>query len=262
MSVFLSTFLNGQNSLTSFTILGPDYKIIKAGKDLKFTVQLEFGKLFPSKKGIESNNGGSIETLQQTIYADPQLFEKLFESLGGEFFIGSFSEAPKFENFKQKSRNYFGLSGAFRFHPRFEIETQFGAYQTEVTAEFPIVIFDNYTFETTSTKGKIKSGLKSKVIQTSGNFYPLNGKVQPFLGVGVVYHFIKSSVTKAEMESVEFAFFETPKSQSFGLVLKGGIAVEILKNVVLTLEGQAFTISKAEGNDWNKMLNGGIGIRF
>jgi hypothetical protein len=238
--------------------------MVSIEKAPRFTVQVEFGKLFPSQKGIENYNGGGMDSLLQKMYSDPQLFEKLFETLGGEFFVGSFSEAPKFENFRQSNGNYLGVSGAYRVNSHFEAKVQFSAYKTQITADFPIIVFDQNSFETQNLKGNLTTDLKTKTLGISGNYYPLTGIIQPYAGVGVLYSSTNSSVTKAQMGEVVFDLSENPKLNSFGLTFNTGVALIIHSNIILQVNGQLFSVAAPNGGGtvWNKVLSGGVGVRF
>jgi outer membrane protein W len=261
---FIHFFANGQNNFASLSLHGPTYKIVSAEKAPRLAIQIDFGKLFPSQKGIENFNGGGMDSLLSNIYSDRELFEKLYENLGGEFFIGSFSDAPKFENFQQTKGNYIGISGAFRFSPHFETSIHFATYKVEVTAEFPIIVFDEMTFETYSTNGNLMTELKSNTIQLSGNYFPFSGNIQPYAGVGLVYSTTKSSQTKTQMGEVAFNLSENPAANSFGLIFKGGVEVIVYKNIFLNFNGQIFSVSATNnsGTNWNKVLSGGVGVRF
>ena len=261
---FFSLQLFGQNTFSSNSLLGPEYKLILVENNPKFSLQIEFGKIFPGQKGIESYNGGGMDTLLQTMYTTPGLFEQLYESLGGEFFIGSFTEAPKFENFTQENGNYLGFSGTYRFGDHFEATFQFSAYQTNVAASFPVVIFDNSSFETTSSEGKISTDLKSNSIQVLGKYFPLTGKIQPFVGAGLAYTSTKSGVTKAQIHEVIFELQNNPSSQSLGGVIDVGVVVILYKNVQLQLSSKMFSVKAPDGKGmvWNKTLSAGLGCRF
>ncbi len=263
-ALFLSFFAFGQSNSSTSSMFGPEYKMVTIDKAPRFSIQFETGKLFPSQKGIETYNGGGMDSLFSTIYSDPQLFEKLFETLGGEFFIGSFSEAPKFENFRQSNGTIYGFSGAYRLSQHFDGQLQFATYKTKVTAEFPIVVFDETTFETTAKNGSLATDLKSNTFQIIGNYYPISGVVQPFVGAGFSYTFTKHSVTKAQMGEVVFDLSENASAKSIGLIFTTGVETIILKNIVLQFNGKVFSVSDPDGSGavWNKVLSGGVGVRF
>ncbi len=262
--LFLIQLTYGQRNYSTVSMIGPEFKLVQKEKHKRFAVKLEIGKLFPSQKGIENYNGGGVDSLLSMIYSDPQLLEKLFESLGGEFFIGSFSEAPEFENFRQSGDNVYSISGAFRIHPSFDVMAQFVVYKTKVTADFPIVVFDELTYDIRSAKGLLTTDLCSRSIQFSGNYYPFKGIVQPLIGAGTTVVFTKSIGTHAKIGDQKMDMPKNTFEKSLGVLFNAGVKIMVFKNGFIQIDGQMFSVSSPNGNktSWNKMLSFGAGVQF
>lgn len=263
VSIFYFTAF-GQNSLSTIYLPGPGSKMAPVENEKRFSVMPEFGYLFPHQSGIESYNGGGMDGLKHKIYSQPQLLEQLFEKLGGEFVLGSLSGVAEIENFQQNGSNYFGISGAYRLNNYLATAIHFSAYKTQVTAEFPFLVFDEMTFEPVTRKGDLSTDLQNHVLQLSGNYYPIQGNIQPFAGVGVIYSSTKVSETKAQIGGVAFDLSENPAMNSLGVSFNAGLSVNIFSHVVVQLNGRLFSVSSPDSNGmvWNKSLGGGIGVRF
>ena len=264
ISMVLSLTAFAQSNLSEISMLGPGYKVLSQEKFNRYSLGTEVGHLFPLLKCIENYDGGGMDHLLNTMYSDPALLERLFETLGGEFFVGSMTGEAGFENFEQKGGFYFGASGACRLSPKITGKAHFGTYKTEITAEFPIVIFDQTTFEPVSAKGELSTTMRTNTFQITGNYFPFKGLVQPFAGAGVIYTSTKSSTTRAQLGTMAFDLSENLSNNSFGLAFHAGVEVAVHPNIVLQLNGQVFSQSSIEDERiaWNKALTGGVGFRF
>ena len=220
-------------------------------------------RFFPAKKMLKVLMVVEWILLLARIYTDPILFEKLFETFGGEFFIGSFNEAPAFENFKLQGGHLYAFSAGYKLKPKLEAEIQFSKYKIKATTDFPIVAIDETTFEERNTTGHLKTTLKNTAIRVAVNYAPYSGIVQPYGGFGMTYTTTKSTQTDVQMETVVFNLSEHSAKQSFGFLIQIGARIFIQPNFFVKINGQVFSVkTNSEAIRLDKNLSIGAGIRF
>lgn len=100
---------------------------------------VEINGIFPLKRADDLQI--DVPSTQE-IFNDPEVFEKLFERLGGEFFIGELS-GPSTEPIKLKGRlqPMPGLKAGFRMGKRWEWQTGISLFRVNWSGDFPLTFY-------------------------------------------------------------------------------------------------------------------------
>lgn len=127
--------LSGQSPWDRIPLTGGGAKVIHFNPQYA----IEINGIFPLKRAddLQINVPSTQEILN-----DPEVFEKLFERLGGEFFIGELS-GPSTEPIKLKGRlqPMPGLKAGFRMGNRWEWQTGFSLFRVHWSGDFPLTVY-------------------------------------------------------------------------------------------------------------------------
>lgn len=242
-------------------LTGPGYKLYSPpGAHVYFLP--EAGITYSKGDGLSSYDGGGIEQLHHSIYSDPALLEQLFEKLGGEFFIGTFSAPASLEDFRQERGLYKGISGGLLLSPRWQVEGSLGFHQSRITARFPLTAFSPETYEPYSLEGKVSTETTYTEAGLGAAYNFAAGAVRPFAGLGLHYSGARPGVTQAHIAGVAIDMEQQEAFHAFGPYLSGGLSWNPAGPLLLRVSGKAFGAKAApsEKNSLTGMLAIGLGL--
>lgn len=244
-------------------LANPHYKLYSP-KPRRFYLLPEAGKLFPGKGGLEAFDGGGIDQLHQSLFSNPALLEQLFEKLGGEFFIGSFSAPGTLGDFRQEEDLYKGISAGIRLSPHWQLEGALGLYQSRITTGFPVTAFQPETPEPYSFSGQLSTELRNTEASLGASYFLCTGTVRPFAGLGLHFSGAKPGETEATIEGITFPLETVATFHSFGPYLTGGIAWQPAGPFLLRISGKGYMAKGPEKGKyrWNGLVAMGLGLSF
>lgn len=222
----------------------------------------EAGMPFPARKEAIGFDDGSIDQVQQALYSDPAFLERMFEQLGGEFFIGALSAPAKLEGFEEEYGLYKGATIGVFAMPHLRFEASYGQYRSRITAHFPVTAFRPETYEPYSLKGQLSMAAQHTEAALGASYAFGRGALQPFAGLGMHYSATRPGATQAAIAGLSFEVASHRPFHSFGPYFSGGLTWQPAGPVLLRLSGKAYTAKGQEGgkNALNGMLSLGLGL--
>ncbi len=242
-------------------LTGPGYKLYSPPRAQVYLLP-EAGAIYSKGDGLSSYDGGGIEQLHQSIYSDPALLEQLFNKLGGEFFIGTFSAPATLGDFRQERGLYKGISGGLLLSPRWQVEGSLGFHQSRITARFPLTAFSPETYEPYSLEGKVSTETRHTEAGLGAAYNFAAGALRPFAGLGLHYSAARPGATQAHIAGVAIDMEQQEAFHAFSPYLSGGLSWKAAGPLLLRVSGKAFAAKSApsEKNSLRGMLAIGLGL--
>ena len=244
------------------SLASPNYKLYSP-KQARFCLLPEAGITFQNQESMEAFDGGGIDPLRQSLYSDPALMEHLFEKLGGEFLIGSYSKPATLDGFHCERSIYKGFSGGVQLSPQWQLDGSAGFNKSHITASFPMTAFQSETPEPYSFNGQLRTELRHTVASLGASYFLCTGAFRPFAGLGLHFSAVKPGVTAASIEGVSFPLETHEAYHSFGPYLAGGIAWQPGRPFLLRIVGKGYVADGPKGEHrWNGLVAMGLGVFF
>ncbi|MCB0706108.1 MAG: outer membrane beta-barrel protein [Saprospiraceae bacterium] len=253
--------------LVSFESEGDLEYVAQGSFPHRFTVELFGGIIFTPNEGTVWPLSQQLGDLEKQIFTDPGTFEKLFESLGGEFFLGDFSEAPKPLNPQATTSWIWGFGSNYSITPNFSVAGSLHFAHHELHAVFPVTIFNSTNGEMQSTMGQLNARVATMRGRIGGQYTLGQGLVRPFAGVGIQY-------TRAAVQDVNALLSGVPFDSELEVLTKslgayGTAGIEVHPTKLISFRVSAFTGSeKMETGSkqletvWAPGLSIGAGLKF
>ncbi len=199
-----------------------------------------------------------MDRLLKSIYEQPDIYQELNESLGGEFTLGTFSTAPVFSGATYHPAKQGGIMLTGEFLPHCELGVQFTYSNALAEAYFPVTTLD---FSSTDPSPKTIQGdytlqQKSTVLRTGGNYRFSNGSWQPLLGAWAGIAQQQESVT-ATIADVNWQLGEETRT-AFSYALEAALRWQSPSNIFINLQGQW----GQTGGNKNYGIALGVGLNF
>jgi hypothetical protein len=96
-----------------------------------------------------------LNEINRAIYADPEIFETLFETFKGEFFLGTFSSPPSFSKYLQKRPRFLGINATYWLNKYIALDAELVKGESSISAKFPITVINLENGETQSLHGTV-----------------------------------------------------------------------------------------------------------
>ncbi|MCF8245851.1 MAG: hypothetical protein K9J37_06725 [Saprospiraceae bacterium] len=207
------------------TLTGGNAKIIPAGFRPYFQLELTGGVFLNNPTDANQQAANGMGQLQNTVFSSPELFEQLFQKLGGEFFIGNFSDPSQpGKVFKNQSPSL-GLNIGLRLLPHLKIEAGASRSSSEFGAAFPVVVFGQQNGQPQTLQGNLRTEQQHLLAQFGGAWFLGKSTFQPFLGAGVQYARTAASTMQAELADTRFPVAKNSAGCSFGAYGTAGVEV-------------------------------------
>ena len=180
-----------------------------------------------------------LELIQEQL-SSPTIFESLYDELGGEFFVGSFSELAEWQNIKTQPIISYGLSTSLRLTDRFQLAGYYGKSETSVQAGFPITVFTEDGFVEES-EGFMESFIERHQARAEFNYLQAKKHVLFYFGACLQYN---SEVEASSTAKIGRQIINIP-SKSISANFQPGFSAGIqwspakLPNLGLQLGGRA-----------------------
>ncbi|MCF8237143.1 MAG: hypothetical protein K9I85_03240 [Saprospiraceae bacterium] len=197
--------------------------------------------------------------LQQEL-TDPEVFEKLFESLGGEFFVGEFT-GPSTQVFSLEGRlqPMPGLTACFRMGKRMEIQTGLSLFRANWSGSFPYTVNPSDGQPPFTDQGHLTATSEGLIADLALAAYFSESSFRPFVRAGVRGQFVVDQRGYARLGSTSISRTISPVDQTiqpFGgvgcrFVPVNGFAIDIGAN-----------FSRLPGMNWKPSLLVGGGLLF
>ena len=194
------------------------------------------------------------DEVNQVIYGDAALFEKLFESLGGEFFLGSFSEPPNFVNPISGRQHFFGVNGAYWWNDRFALEAGFSKGRSSSSIEFPITVIELDEGNTRALLGRLNTAQNFYAARLYAQLALFTGWMKAIISGGVDYQDRSPYEVIATMEDIRFALKEVKRQRN--VYAGGAVAAQFRLLDQLSLE------ASLKARKIEKKVQVGAGIRL
>lgn len=252
----LPTF--GQSVWDNILLADNDAKIISGFQRPHFGIALTSNVSFVST----ASQYFGIEQIKQAAFS-PGTAEQLFEKIGGEFFIGNFSD-PSAQNVK--------LSGAANLTPglrldidvgrRVEFRTGIQYYKARWSGTFPVFVLPHFQSDPTQPQyfqGVVNASLSAVLLDMEAVFFVAMGKFRPYAKAGIRRGFSVENSIRAELAgvplSLEFNILES-KFSAFA-----GSGLRWLFGKKLFLES-GFSFGKRPGDGYQLAAEANFGWKF
>jgi hypothetical protein len=179
-----------------------------------------------------------MEGLLKNIYEQPGIYEQLAESLGGEFWLGTYSTAPVFTETTTRPAKQGGITLTNEFWAHCEMGIQFAYSNTMTEAHFPVTILDFGSTDPSpvTIQGDYTLQQKSIGLRTGGNYRFGNGAWQPLLGAWAGIAQQHETVT-ATIADVNWQLGEDTRT-AFSYALEAALRWQSPGKLFLNLQGQ------------------------
>lgn len=233
----------------------------------RFLVELFGGTIFTPDDGTAWPLNDLLGKTQQEIYNDPVLLEKLFVRLGGEFFIGDFSEEPKPVNPQASNGWMWGFGTNYAITPNFSTTGSVGFAKHELNAGFPVTVFDFENGETQVLLGQLNVQISSIRAKLGGQYTLGQGTVRPFAGGGIQYARSTVREASANLGGVRIDSGLEMTTKSVGVYGTAGVEVHpsdmlFLRASVFAAREKVETGPAQSGTVWIPGLSIGAGVKF
>jgi hypothetical protein len=197
-----------------------------------------------------------FDALKEGIYSNAELTEKLLESLGGEFFIGSFSAPPKFEQYRFTNPRIFGMNTSIYFDRHFGIRLGAGKGYAAVSADFPITVIDLENGETQMVFGQVIHDRSFYNSFAQIQYVLFEGYLRMMFGAGVYYQYEKASTVDAMIGTERFPIREIAARSNWYPNAEVGFQLQLSNRLV------AEASAKARKTETNIEYGAGVGLYF
>ena len=198
--------------------------------------------------------------LAEAVFSNPQLFEQLFEALGGEFAFGDMSGHIPDIAMSGSSQIIPGLGIGLGFCSGLEIGLSIHSFQTEWKGTFPYTVFPGGTGRAQRYEGSLSASASGLLGDVQARYYLPGRVVRPYLGGGARGQWVLRSSSSAEMAGVALPFELNPvSSNTFSVYGDAGLRLNLGRNAFVQA-GAAY--AKVPGADYAVMGEVGLGWRF
>lgn len=171
--------------------------------------------------------GDQYGDLEGSVYSDPAMFKNLFETLGGEFWLGSFSNPGTFSPPATTAQRSLGLQVMVPVGRFAAVGASVAQGKFTVSSTFPAMVVNPLNGETRQFEGRSSLDVKTQQLELSGRAYLFSpGTVQLFAGAAAQYVQQTSSMPTAELEDQTWTYGSETKSNFFGLSGQAGISLQ------------------------------------
>lgn len=219
---------------------------------------------FLSSIGRQVNPGAAtfetdqMDGLLKSIYEQPGIYEELAESLGGEFWLGTYSTAPIFTETTTRPGKQGGITLTRAFGAHCEMGIQFTYSNAMAEAQFPVTTLDFGSTDPSpvTIQGNYTLRQNAMGLRTGGNYRLGNGTWQPLLGawVGIAQ---QQETTTASIADVSWQLGEATRT-AFSYTLDAALRWQSPGKLFLNLQGQW----GQTGGDKNYGIALGLGLNF
>lgn len=145
-----------------------------------------------------------FEKINEKIYTDEDRFLRLFEKLGGEFFIGTFSAPGRFTNNRFQAPQFIGVDGKLLFQEHFVFAAGIAKGRSSVSSEFPVTIIGLEDGTSRSINGQLlkNTDLYNSYVQMQ--YILFLGYLQAVMGTGVDFQYSSASTIDAVIGAERF----------------------------------------------------------
>ncbi|MBK8194582.1 MAG: hypothetical protein IPK76_15710 [Lewinellaceae bacterium] len=209
--------------------------------------------------GNTPDAGTNMEALQQAAFA-PDIYEQLFEKLGGEFIIGNLSgqQNPPAQQ-PAKLDIMPGLQVGLRIGRRLDIQANAQYYKATWSGAFPVTVFPQDQPVPKSLNGTIHTSASCLILELGTSLFITRGAVQPYAKAGIRGLFPLDQDARAAIGGVVFSPITAQMKQSFSPFGGAGLQVRLGKRVFADMEGM---YGKLPGGGVAATLSAGVGYRF
>ncbi len=184
---FLSLYTIGiaaQSPWERINLTGYEAKIIRINPRFHIGIQGQFPLNRPDALQVDG------PALQQELLT-PEVFENLFETLGGEFFIGEFT-GPITQEFSLKGRlqPMPGLTAGFRMGKHMELQTGLSLFRVNWSGSFPYSVIPADGQPPFTEQGKLTATSEGVITDLALAAYFTETAFRPFVRAGVRGQFV------------------------------------------------------------------------
>ncbi|WP_020536947.1 hypothetical protein [Lewinella cohaerens] len=179
-----------------------------------------------------------MEGLLKNIYEQPGIYELLAESLGGEFWLGTYSTAPVFTETTTRAGKQGGITLTREFWAHCEMGIQFTYSNAMAEAQFPVTTLDFGSTDPSpvTIQGNYTLRQNAMGLRTGGNYRFGNGVWQPLLGAWAGIAQQHETVT-ATIADVNWQLGEDTRT-AFSYTLEAALRWQSPGQLFLNLQGQ------------------------
>lgn len=260
-SVFMTACmlpLFGQDVWDNIFLAGGDAKIASSFKQPRFSAAITGCTLL----GELTAQFVDLAPLQQAAFA-PGTVEQIVEELGGEFFIGSFSD-PNPQNARLPGKTSYapGIRLGMGVSKRVELRTGVQYFIADWAGRFPVSVLPHFQSDPTQPQffqGFVSVSLSAVLLDMEAVFFTSAGKFRPYAKGGARAYFPVENTIRAELAGIPLPLdFKTPGSK-FSAFAGSGLRWFFGKNIFL--EG-GFFFGKLPGDDYQLAAEASFGWKF
>lgn len=223
----------------------------------QFTIALN-GSWLPGKVPVGTT---TLAAVRQGALA-PGTFEQLYETLGGEFFIGQTAGAASPQSVILRGDRPIcpGITVGLRHKKRFEANLGTQYVTITQTGQFPVVVFGSDASQNKILAGTITRKTNQMFVQVNARFFLGNKAVQPFIKGGLSGWLLLRSDTEAVIHGVTM-LLDTGSTQKTRCAAVGGAGLRIGLGKHVFVE-MACALAKWADNRYRPGFELGLGAGF
>jgi hypothetical protein len=194
----------------------------------------------------------------QEVTISPSVFLRLFETLGGEFYIGNLSGEPV-DNLSLTGRlqPMPGLTGGIKIGPSFEFMTSIHLFRVAWKGDFPITVFPSDGSSPIQHEAELFQSSKGTLLNASLKAFLMPTRLRPYIEVGGRAQLVVKHLAEIRVNGGEVAFNEEAFDHEFSPFAAFGLRADIYKrfygDVVLSF-------GKLPGVEWTPALGFSFGF--
>jgi hypothetical protein len=191
---------------------------------------------------------------------DPVVFEKLFETLGGEFYLGTLDGEPVSAiELKGRLLPLPGIAGGVRVGPSFELQTGIHLFTAEWKGNFPITVYPSDGSSPVQHEAELFQSAKGTLLNASLKAFLMSNRFRPYIEAGGRAQLVGKHKAELRVNGGEVAFNQEALDHEFSPFGAFGLRADIYKrfygDVVLSY-------GKLPGAKWTPALGFNFGFRL
>ncbi len=206
---FCVSGLMAQSPWDRINLTGQEAKVIRITTCYAIGIQGHFALNRPDDLLVDG-------PVLQAELTTPENFEKLFETLGGEFFVGEFT-GPVTQEFTLKGRlqPMPGVFAGFRMGKRMEWQTGISLFRVNWSGTFPYTVTPADGQPPYTNEGKLTATSEGVIADLALAAYFSESAFQPFIRAGIRGQFVVEQRSSAQLGTTSISRFTSPVQQTF-----------------------------------------------
>jgi hypothetical protein len=196
----------------------------------------------------------------QEMTSNPSMVGRLFETLGGEYYIGNLAGEPVSHlSLSGRLRPMPGLSGGIKIGPSFEFMTGIHLFAAEWKGNFPITVYPLDGSSPVQHEAELFQSAKGTLFNASLKAFLMPTRIRPYIEVGGRAQLVVTHLAEIRVNGGEVAVNEEALDHEFSPFAAFGLRADIYKRFYGDV---ALCYGKLPGVEWTPALGFNFGFRL